>query len=244
MANQDATHIVTGMVRMSYLHIFTPYQKDGQTEPKYSMTVLLPKQDTGTMARIQAAIAAAKQKGVTSCWNGVQIEAQAPIYDGDSVRPKDRTPFSPECRGHWVINCSCKRKPEVVDANGNPILNETMVYSGCYGRVSLDFFPYASNGNKGIGCGLGNVQKLQDGESLGGGSTAEQDFGATGDAVAQSVAAPITPYQPPYTPQTPAIPNTAYPAQMPVYQPQAPVYPQQAAPQYSAAVNPITGLPM
>ena len=81
-------------------------------------------------------------------------------------------------QGSLVFTASSKNKPEVVDKNVQPILSPTAVYSGCYGRVSIRFYPYNSHGRKGIGCGLGNVQKLRDGEPLGGGTTAKQDFGA------------------------------------------------------------------
>lgn len=243
MAN--VTHVVTGMVRLSYVNVFTPRQREGQTEPKYSLTVLLPKQDTATMARIQAAVEAAKDLGAMGCWSGMRVDAPAPIYDGDGARPKDRTPYSPECHGHWVLNCSSKRKPEVVDANGNPIMNEAQVYSGCYGRVSLDFYPFSNQGGKGIGCGLGNVQKLQDGEPLGGGVTAAEDFGATGNAMP----APANPAlaNPAFAQANPGARENASFAQAnnPAFAQANPTF-TQANPGAPATgmINPITGLPM
>jgi len=68
-----------------------------------------------------------------------------------------------------------------VDKNVQPILDSTEVYSGCYGRASITFYPFNTNGNRGIACGLQNLQKLADGESLGGRSRAEDDFEAYDD---------------------------------------------------------------
>lgn len=263
MANmQDPSHVVTGLVRLSYVHIFQPYKKQNQSEAKYSVTVLLPKSDIATKQRIDAAIQAAILRGTQTCWQGQQVSPDLPVHDGDGVKPRNRTPYSPECKGHWVINTSSNRRPQIVDANGNPIINESEVYSGCYGRVSMDFYPFANNG-MGIACGLGNVQKLQDGEVLGGGTTAEQDFGAMGDAGYAAQTAPAYPTIPsayPAVPATPPMAQGAYPAAPNPYPAAAPAYPAApvpySAPQttypmapaaYPAAaptINPITGLPM
>ena len=66
----------------------------------------------------------------------------------------------------------------MVDKNVQPILDQSEVYSGCYGRISVNFYGFNSNGNRGIAAGLGNIQKLRDGESLGGRTNAEDDFDA------------------------------------------------------------------
>lgn len=66
---------------------------------------------------------------------------------------------------------------EIDKTTGKAIpLGENDVYSGCYARVSLNFYAFNTNGNKGIACGLGNIQKVDDGERLGGGASAEEDF--------------------------------------------------------------------
>jgi hypothetical protein len=180
MANNNPTFVVTGKVRFSYAHVFKPYvnpRNPGQ-EAKYSVTILLPKSDTATKARIDAAIEAAKQLGAQTKWGG-QIPPNVAIcvHDGDGVKPSDGLPFGPECKGHWVFTASSTQAPQVVDATLNPIIDQSQVYSGCYGRVSVNFFPYFNSGRKGIGCGLGNVQKLEDGEPLGNRTTAAADFG-------------------------------------------------------------------
>lgn len=174
-------NVTTGEARLSYAHLFKPYAYQPGQEEKYQVTVLIPKTDTATMGRINAAIEAAKQKGINDKWNGqCPPILNTPVYDGDGVRPSDGLPFGAECRGHWVFTASAKAEypPEVVDKMGNPIINQSEVYSGMYGRVNVTFFPYMFGGKKGIGCGLGPVQKLRDGEALGGSMpSAAQAFG-------------------------------------------------------------------
>lgn len=255
MNNPDIQRVITGEVRLSYVHVFTPHAKPGSTnEPKYGVTILLPKSDYATKQKIDAAINASVQVGVQSNWNGVRPPIIAlPIHDGDGVRPSDGMPFSEECKGHWIFTASSKQAPQVVDAGVNPILNQTEVYSGMYGRVSVRFFPYNNNGKKGIGCGLNNVQKLRDGEPLGGRTNAADDFG--GGAGGYPTAAPA------YQPQQPAYPQQGYqqppyaPPIQPAYRqpayPQQPVYPQQGypqqpvqQPQQPVQIDPITGMPI
>lgn len=179
----ELTNVTTGEVRMSYVHLFKPYAYQPGQEEKFQVTVLVPKTDTATMSRINAAIEAAKQKGISEKWNGVCPPiVPTPVYDGDGVRPSDGMAFGPECKGHWVFTASAKvnNPPEVVDGTMNPIINQSEIYSGIYGRVNVNFYPYAAVGKKGIGCGLGPVQKLRDGEPLGGRSvTAAQAFGTS-----------------------------------------------------------------
>lgn len=177
----NLTNVTTGEVRLSYVHLFKPYAFQLGQDEKYSCTVLVPKTDAVTMTRINAAIEAAKQRGISDKWGGMQPPVvPTPVYDGDGVRPSDGMEFGSECKGHWVFTASAKvdYPPEIVDRQGNPIINQSEVYSGMYGRVNVTFYPYAFGGKKGIGCSLGPVQKLRDGEVLGGGTpTAAQAFG-------------------------------------------------------------------
>ena len=166
----DMTNVTTGEVRFSFTHLFTPYAMQPGQEEKFSTTILLPKSDTATKARIDAAIEAAKQKGAAGNWNGViPPVVPDPIWDGDGVK-QDGTEFGPEAKGHWVFTARSNkdRAPEVVDRNGNPIINQSEIYSGVYGRVNVEFYPYNFQGKKGVGCSLGPVQRLRDGEALGG----------------------------------------------------------------------------
>lgn len=179
-------NVTTGKVRMSYVHLFKPYAYQPGQDEKFQVTILVPKSDVDTMNRINAAIDAAKQRGISEKWNGqCPPIVPTPVYDGDGKRPSDGMEFGPECKGHWVFTASAKvdYPPEVVDKMGNPIINQSEVYSGMYGRVNVTFFPYAFGGKKGIGCGLGPVQKLEDGEALGGSApSAAQAFGASQQA--------------------------------------------------------------
>lgn len=231
----DPKHVITGRVRFSYAHVFSPHQRSGQ-DPKYSVTLLIPKSDVATKQKIDYAIEAAAQEGVQKKFGGVRPPLLAiPIHDGDSVKPSDGMPFGKECKGHWVMTASAPvtRKPEVVDAFCQPIINQSEFYSGCYGRASIRFFAYVNAGKKGIGCGLNNVQKFEDGETLAGGTTAMEDFGSGGFTPTQPLypqpgyGTPVQPMQPNYAmPVQPTAPNYAVPAQAP-----------------APAINPITGLP-
>lgn len=266
--NTDPKRVVTGQVRLSYVHLTKPRppRQGSNEEPKFSVTLLIPKSDVATMQRINGAIQAAIQEGTASTWGGIRPPQPAlPLYDGDGVRPSGE-PFGAECRGHYVITASSKQQPEIVDTNMNPIMQSTEVYSGMYARVSVRFFAYNSNGKKGIGCGLGNVQKLADGEPLAGGASAAEDFGGapTAPAMAPQPGYPQQPnygqYQQPMYPQQPQQPQQAQPGYtqqaQPNYQPQG--YPQQPAiqpgqwptigfmpqQQPTQPIDPITGKPV
>lgn len=224
--------VTTGRVRLSYEHLLEPYANQGSPDAKYSGTFLIPKSDTGTKAAIDAAIREAIIAGVSGKWSGVQPpQVPVPIHDGDGVRQSGE-PFGPECKGCWVITASSKQKQDVVDENMQDILDRTQVYSGMYCRVALSFFAYNSAGKKGIGCGLGPVQKLADGEPLGGRISAEQAFGNV----------------PAYIPAQPDVAPQGYPQyapQAPTVAPAQPQYaPQQGYAQPRQAVDQITGLPI
>lgn len=172
-----ATKVITNEVRLSYPHLFEKYSNIPGQEPKYSVTILIPKSDTQTKQRIDAAMQAAKEQGLSTKWNGTApAMVPTPLHDGDGVRPNGEA-FGEECKGHWVMTASSKLQPEVVDQNIQPVISQTEIYPGVYARVSINFFPYFAAGKKGIGCGLGNVQKLRDGEPLTSRANASDDFG-------------------------------------------------------------------
>ncbi len=252
---QQATAVTTGQVRLSYVHLFQPHANQPGQEAKYSTTILVPKSDVATMQRINAAIEAAAQKGTASIWNGVRPpQLKTPIWDGDGFRDNGE-PFGPECKGHWVLTASSKTQQAIVDLGMNPIIDQSQVYSGMFGRVNINFFPYLNSGKKGVGAGLGPVQKLADGEPLGGRISAEQAFGNAPAPVAPGYGQPS--YGQPPAQQQPAYPQQpAYgqapgygqaPAQPQAYGQQPPAYPQQPpAPQQPAQqqFDPITGKPL
>lgn len=232
--------VVTGQVRFSFVHIFQPYAgQDGQEE-KYSISLLIPKTDVATIQALEAAMNVAAQEGVSTKFGGQMPPVlKKPLYDGDGTRPNG-DPFGEECHGCMVLRASSKQRPEVVDANLQAILNPAEVYSGCYGRVSLRFFPYNQNGNRGIGCGLNNVQKLADGEPLTAKTSAKEDFAAMpaqGQAPVQGAVQPAVPQQG-YAPGAAPIQGQG----MPQASQPAPV--QQGQPTTQGPINPVTGLPM
>ncbi len=193
------TKVLTGEVRLSYAHLSQPYANPTQpnSEPKYSVTLLIPKTDQATYQDIINSRNAAYENAVQNEWKGLRPQLKSLlIYDGDGVR-NDGAAFGEECKGHWVITASSKRKPQVVDiSNVNVELAPQDIYSGMYARVTLNFFSFNTGGNKGVGCGLGNIMKTRDGEPLAGGATAAQDFEGIAalpfgtDTVMQAVTAP------------------------------------------------------
>ena len=158
--------------RFSYLHCWEPVGINGG-EPKYSVSAIIPKSDKATIKKIKNAIEQVK-KDDASVWGGkVPSNLKTPLRDGDDERPDDEA-----YADSYFFNANSMQKPQVVDGKVQPILDQSEVYSGCYGNISVNFYAYSANGNKGIAAGLGNIQKLKDGESLGGRTTAEEDFDA------------------------------------------------------------------
>ena len=197
MYQNDPMKVLTGECRLSYCNLTTPRAAQQGGEPKYSVTLLIPKTDFATKADIDASIQAAAQDAVSKVWNGAAPpQLRVPIYDGDGVRPSG-VPFGDECKGHWVMTASTKNKPQVVGMdNINCELAPSDIYSGMYARVTIRFFGYSNSGNKGIGCGLGNVMKTRDGEALAGSASASVDFAGVGAAPAAAPAYGVNPTAP------------------------------------------------
>jgi hypothetical protein len=172
MANQNnTTKVVTGIVRLSYANVWEPASINGGT-PKYSVSLIIPKSDEKTISAINAAIDAAIKDGAPKF--GGKIPARAalklPLRDGDAERDDEAYKDS------YFVNANSTTAPQIVDRTVQPILDRGEVYSGCYARVSINFYAFNTNGNRGIACGLGNIQKVKDGEPLGGKSSAADDF--------------------------------------------------------------------
>ena len=177
MSEINSTKVVTGKVRFGYAHVFEPTSIDGNSEEKYSVCVIIDKKDKATLAKVQKAIDEAKTLGKSKKWGGkIPSNLKSPLRDGDEERGD-----KPEFVGKYFFNCSSKTKPGVVDANLNPIMDRDEFYSGCYGRASVNFYPFDSNGSKGVAAGLNNLQKLEDGENLTGRTSPEDDFGDDDD---------------------------------------------------------------
>ena len=172
----NPTKVITGVnTRWSYVNAWEPKSINGGA-PKYSVSLIIPKSDTKTLEKIRAAIQAAYEEGQSKLkGNGRSVPAlsalKMPLRDGDAERPDDEA-----YANSYFVNANSGTAPGIVDADRNPILERSEVYSGVYGRASINFYAFNSNGNKGIACGLNNLQKIRDGEPLGGKSRAEDDF--------------------------------------------------------------------
>ncbi len=178
---QLTTKVVTGKVRFSFLNVFEPKAMNEGDIPKYSACILIPKSDTKTLDAINKAIEAAKQVGKAKIAdkNGkIPTMLKTPLHDGDLEREDD-----PAFEGCYFLNASSSYKPSIVDRDIQPILDRDEFYSGCYGRVSLNFYAYNVQ-SKGIAAGLNNIQKLEDGERLAGPGSAESDFAEDFDELA------------------------------------------------------------
>ena len=172
----NPTKVITGVnTRWSYVNAWEPKSINGGA-PKYSVSLIIPKSDTKTLEKIRAAIQAAYEEGQSKLkGNGRSVPVlsalKTPLRDGDAERPDDEA-----YANSYFVNANSGTAPGIVDADRNPILERSEVYSGVYGRASINFYAFNSNGNKGIACGLNNLQKIRDGEPLGGKSRAEDDF--------------------------------------------------------------------
>ena len=177
----NPTKVITGsQTRWSYANVWTAKSINGGA-PKYSVSLIIPKSDVRTIEKIKAAIQAAYEEGESKLkGNGKSVPAlstlKTPLRDGDLERPDDEA-----YRNAYFINANSATAPGIVDADRQPILDTSEVYSGVYGRASINFYAFNSNGNKGIACGLNNLQKICDGEPLGGKSRAEDDFATDED---------------------------------------------------------------
>ena len=178
MENENANVSVTKVIvpcRFSYLHCWEPNAVNGG-DPKYSVSAIIPKSDTETVEKIKRAIEQAKKDSVSKWGGKVPANLKLPLRDGDIDRPEDEA-----YADSYFFNANSRQAPQVVDKNVQPIFDQSEVYSGCYGRISVNFYGFNNNGNRGIAAGLGNIQKLRDGKSLGGRSNAEEDFDAVAD---------------------------------------------------------------
>ena len=172
MANKtNNTKVVTGIVRLSYEHVWEPASING-SNPKYSVSLIIPKDDVKTITAINQAVENAIKDGTAKFGGKIPPKGalKLPLRDGDTERDDEAY------RNAYFVNANSTTAPQIVDRAVQPILDRSEVYSGCYARVSINFYAFNSNGNKGVACGLGNIQKVRDGEPLGGKTSAADDF--------------------------------------------------------------------
>ncbi len=179
--NVNPMKVITGPdTRWSYANVWEPKSIQGST-PKYSVSLIVPKTDTATLEKIRSAIQAAYTEGQGKLkGNGRTVppleSIKTPLRDGDVERPDD-----PAYANSYFLNANTTTAPGIVDADRQPIINRSEVYSGVYGRASISFYAFNTSGNKGIACSLNNLQKIRDGEPLGGRSSPEEDFATDDD---------------------------------------------------------------
>jgi len=164
--------VITGKCRLSFEHVWKPSKMDEDSQAKYSASIIIPKTDKATLDKIRAAQEAAIKAGITSKWEGKKpAKLKLPLRDGDEDRPDD-----PNYAGCYFLNATSSLKPGIVDMARQEITDESLVYSGCYCRFALNFYPFSVRGNKGVAAGLNCIQKVRDGEHLGGGMNAKDAF--------------------------------------------------------------------
>lgn len=169
MAKSNKVKVITGKVRFSYANVFTPVASEEGGDPKYGVSIIISKDDKETVDKINKAVEECKASNAAFFGGSVPKLLKGGLRDGDAERDDEAYANS------YFINANSFQKPGVVDVDLNPILNKDEFYSGCYGRASLTFYPYDGK-SKGIACGLGNLQKLEEGDKLGGGASAATDF--------------------------------------------------------------------
>lgn len=168
VTNQSTKVIIP--CRFSYLNCWQPQSING-SEPKYSVSAIIDKNDKETIKRIKEAIEIAKKDSIAKWGGKVPPNLKTPLRDGDIEKPDDEA-YS----NAYFLNANSTHAPQVVDKYVQPILDESEVYSGCYGRISVNFYGYNSSGNRGIAAGLGNIQLLKTGQPLGSRANASDDF--------------------------------------------------------------------
>ena len=170
--------VVTEKVRFSYLHVFEAHAPEEGQKPAYSVCVLVDKRDRKTLIALEKAVEAAKKEGEYTKFEGkIPKNLKLPLRDGDIEKEDD-----PNFEGKVFFNAKTYNRPGIVDANLQTIIDPEELYSGCYGKVSVNIYPYNYNGKKGIAVGLNNLLKLEDGERLSGGAASpEADFGKVDD---------------------------------------------------------------
>ena len=183
MYQNDPKRVLTPECRLSYCNLVTARApQNGVGDPKFSVTLLIPKSNPNIKTELDAAMEAAAQEAVNAKWNGIRPQRlESVVHDGDGVRPSGET-FGPECKGCWVVTASSKNKPYVCGIDNTQCeLAPTDIYSGMYARVSINFYGYFAAGRRGVGCGLRGVMKTRDGEPLSGAVVTASEFAGVGN---------------------------------------------------------------
>lgn len=165
------TNFITGLVRLSFVHVWEASAMQDGAPKKYSAALLIPKSDTATVKKFKEGIEAAKEDGKVKWGGKIPPVLKLPLRDGDVERPDDEN-----YKGMWFINATSSTQPGVVDRNRQTLIDKTKLYSGCYAMVDVNLYPFNTNGNRGIACGLNNIMVVKDGPALAGKQSAEAAF--------------------------------------------------------------------
>ncbi len=139
--SNSPTHVITGKCRLSYAHIWEPSRMSEDDPLKYSACIIVPKSDKATLAKIKTAVDTAIQDGIKSKWKGKRpANLKLPLRDGDDERPEDEA-----FEDSFFFNANARRQPGIVDMARKKIEDEEEVYSGCYCRFSIDFYPLTAD---------------------------------------------------------------------------------------------------
>ena len=149
--------------RLDFVHVFEPWAFRENERPKYSVTLIISKNDTDTIRKVHNALAQAYEKGKSTLQNAEMKDIRSPLRDGDAERPNN-----PVYRNCWFINATNNgifSVPQVCDRDKNFITDRNQLYSGVWGRVHVSFKAYSSGDSpsqKGIGCYFNAIQKTKD----------------------------------------------------------------------------------
>lgn len=159
----------TTEVRLSYTNLLAPRAQNAEKpeELTYSTAILIPKSDKATIAAMKKAIDEALADGVAKKWAGKKPNGlKYPLRDGDADRPDDEN-----YAGMMFMNAKGPsggaKKPFLFDKDGRETESESDIYSGVYGRVSVQFYAFDKNGSKGVAAGITALQSSGKGEPLG-----------------------------------------------------------------------------
>lgn len=166
--------VIFGPCRLSYTHLFEKYSMDGNADNgKYMTNILLPKDEKETVKALNQAIEEARKAGIVLKWHGKEPKKiDLPLRDGDEKENDDSGIYE----GKYYLNAKCNTRPGILDRKKVPITDEEEMYSGVWAILSVTFYAYDVNGNRGIACGLNSVMKYKDDDRLGGRVSAEKDF--------------------------------------------------------------------
>lgn len=145
-------------------------------------------QQTAEYAALKAAVVATAKKK----WpDGTPEGSRNPLRKASAKkRQADGSSHYPEAQfpGWTFMHVKSKNKPGVVDAQVREITDESEIYGGCTVRVSVGPYAYQKKGNVGVAFGLNNLQKLKDGDPIGGAkSRPEDDFAPVGDVSGEDI---------------------------------------------------------